>query len=69
MVKALLNKTKVIKSIVGPVLEELGFKYLRKEFGIVWTFGKQLDIDELYSYIADVKKSTENIIDYRRRCI
>ena len=25
-------------------------------------FTKQLDIDELYSYIADVKKSTEDII-------
>ena len=38
----MLNKTKVIKSIVGPVLEELGFKYLRKEFGIVWIFGREV---------------------------
>ncbi len=38
----MLNKTKVIKSIVGPVLEELGFKYIRKEFGIVWIFGREV---------------------------
>ena len=30
--------------------------------GQISDFTKQLDIDELYSYIADVKKSTENII-------
>ena len=38
-----MNKTKIIKEIIGKTLEELNFKYIRKENGIVWTFGREID--------------------------
>ena len=35
---------------------------LRMGFKQISDFSKQLDLDELYSYILDVKKSTEKIV-------
>ena len=37
-----MNRTKIIKEIIGSVLEEKGIKYLRKEHGIVWNFERKV---------------------------
>ncbi len=38
-----MNKTSVIKKIIGKTLEQEGFKYIRRERGIVWTFRRELN--------------------------
>lgn len=37
-----MNRDKAIKDMIGSKLTEKNFKYVRREQGIVWTFGRQL---------------------------
>jgi len=38
-----MNKTMIIKKIIGEPLEEYGFKYVRCEKKILWTFARKVD--------------------------
>ena len=55
----MLNKTRIIKTIIGPVLSDLGFKYIRKEYGIVWTFARQVDDVKQQAFIQQHTKDDE----------
>ena len=46
-----MNKTRKIKEIIGTVLAEEGFKYIRCEKRIVWTFGRKVRDVEQEVYI------------------
>ncbi len=46
-----MNKTKIIKNIIGSVLAEKGFKYIRCEKKIIWTFGRKVENVEQEVYI------------------
>ena len=46
-----MNKTRIIKKIVGTVLAEKGFKYIRCERRLVWTFGRKIGDVEQKVYI------------------
>ena len=46
-----MNKTRIIKKIIGTVLAEKGFKYIRCEKRIVWTFGRKVGDVEQEVYI------------------
>ena len=46
-----MNKTKIIKDIIGSVLAEKGFKYVRCEKKIIWTFGRKVENVEQEVYI------------------
>ncbi|RKM56977.1 hypothetical protein D6853_02860 [Butyrivibrio sp. X503] len=46
-----MNRTKKIKEIIGKVLSEKGFEYIRCESGIVWTFGRKIGEVEQEVYI------------------
>ncbi len=42
-----MNKTSIIKKIIGNALEGSGFKYIRCERGIVWTFRRTVgDVEQ-----------------------
>ncbi|SFO40013.1 hypothetical protein SAMN05216351_108110 [Pseudobutyrivibrio sp. JW11] len=38
-----MNKTRIIKEILGKTLEKKGFKYIGKEKGIIWTFVRNVN--------------------------
>ena len=46
-----MNKTRIIKKIIGTVLAEKGFKYIRCERRLVWTFGRKIGDVEQKVYI------------------
>ena len=46
-----MNKTRKIKEIIGTVLAEKGFKYIRCEQKIVWTFGRKVGEVEQEVYV------------------
>ena len=46
-----MNKTRKIKGIIGNILAEEGFKYIRCEKRIVWTFGRKVRDVEQEVYI------------------
>lgn len=42
-----MNKTREIKKIIGNVIKDAGFKYLRLDSGIVWIFSRKInDVEE-----------------------
>ncbi|MBE5836117.1 MAG: hypothetical protein E7309_16000 [Butyrivibrio sp.] len=46
-----MNKTKIIKDTIGKTLEKQGFGYIRKEQGVVWTFGRTVNSVEQNVYV------------------
>ncbi|WP_147367693.1 hypothetical protein [Butyrivibrio sp. X503] len=46
-----MNKTRKIKEIIGKVLAEKGFKYIRCERRLIWTFGRKIEDVEQEVYI------------------
>ncbi len=46
-----INKTRKIKELIGTVLAEKGFKYIRCERRLIWTFGRKVGEVEQEVYI------------------